>query len=210
MLTQTAKKLVKMSVLLGCVVFGSVSLNSVAAVITFGTGAAGYGGDISFVTPGGTDVQGTNINIGELTISGTSADGTYTVTDGLFNFSTATDTFSIQGTVANLGITNQTLLTGTTDDFSYIVNISNSDINFFNAAGPSTMSASVLNAVGLNLDTEFDYFGYSIYSNQLGEVTNSAVINTSVVPLPAAAWLFISAIAGLAGAKRLSRSKRTA
>ena len=32
----------------------------------------------------------------------------------------------------------------------------------------------------------------------------------SPVPLPAAAWLFISAIAGLAGAKRLSRSKRTA
>lgn len=29
----------------------------------------------------------------------------------------------------------------------------------------------------------------------------------SAVPLPAAAWLFISAIAGLAGAKRLSRSK---
>ena len=35
-------------------------------------------------------------------------------------------------------------------------------------------------------------------------------IAVSTVPLPAAAWLFISAIAGLAGAKRLSRSKRTA
>ena len=32
----------------------------------------------------------------------------------------------------------------------------------------------------------------------------------SPVPLPAAAWLFISAIAGLAGAQRMSRSKRTA
>jgi hypothetical protein len=32
----------------------------------------------------------------------------------------------------------------------------------------------------------------------------------SVVPLPAAAWLFISAIAGLAGAKRMSRSKGSA
>ena len=32
----------------------------------------------------------------------------------------------------------------------------------------------------------------------------------SVIPLPAAAWLFISAIAGLAGAKRLSRSKGSA
>ena len=32
----------------------------------------------------------------------------------------------------------------------------------------------------------------------------------SAVPLPAAAWLFISAIAGLAGAKRMSRSKGSA
>ena len=30
----------------------------------------------------------------------------------------------------------------------------------------------------------------------------------SPVPLPAAAWLFMSAIAGLAGAKHLSRSRR--
>ena len=35
-------------------------------------------------------------------------------------------------------------------------------------------------------------------------------IAVSTVPLPAAAWLFISAIAGLAGAKRMARSKRTA
>jgi hypothetical protein len=35
-------------------------------------------------------------------------------------------------------------------------------------------------------------------------------IAVSTVPLPAAAWLFISAIAGLAGAKRLSRSKGSA
>jgi len=38
----------------------------------------------------------------------------------------------------------------------------------------------------------------------------TAFANVSSVPLPAAAWLFLSAIAGLAGAKRLSRSKRTA
>ena len=38
----------------------------------------------------------------------------------------------------------------------------------------------------------------------------SALAYASPVPLPAAAWLFISAIAGLAGAKRLSRSKGSA
>jgi hypothetical protein len=36
------------------------------------------------------------------------------------------------------------------------------------------------------------------------------IATPSPVPLPAAAWLFISAIAGLAGAKRLSRSKGSA
>jgi hypothetical protein len=35
-------------------------------------------------------------------------------------------------------------------------------------------------------------------------------VTLTPVPLPAAAWLFISAIAGLAGAKRLSRSKGSA
>jgi len=46
------------------------------------------------------------------------------------------------------------------------------------------------------------------------DVTNTYAVwsptAVSAVPLPAAAWLFISAIAGLAGAKRLSRSKGSA
>jgi hypothetical protein len=41
-------------------------------------------------------------------------------------------------------------------------------------------------------------------------ISGSAIATPSAVPLPAAAWLFISAIAGLAGAKRLSRSKGSA
>ena len=40
--------------------------------------------------------------------------------------------------------------------------------------------------------------------------SNTVTASVSAVPLPAAAWLFISAIAGLAGAKRLSRSKGSA
>jgi hypothetical protein len=70
----------------------------------------------------------------------------------------------------------------------------------------------LLSAIGLS-GTGFDYFGYSIDANSLGQVIDAGVINTSnasVVPLPAAAWLFISAIAGLASAKRLSRAKGTA
>ena len=40
--------------------------------------------------------------------------------------------------------------------------------------------------------------------------SNTVTASVSAVPLPAAAWLFMSAIAGLAGAKRLSRSKGSA
>jgi hypothetical protein len=40
--------------------------------------------------------------------------------------------------------------------------------------------------------------------------SEAGIALVSAVPLPAAAWLFISAIAGLAGAKRLSRSKGSA
>ena len=47
-----------------------------------------------------------------------------------------------------------------------------------------------------------------VSSNQF--YTAQTTYNISPVPLPAAAWLFISAIAGLAGAKRLSRSKGSA
>jgi hypothetical protein len=210
---KAAKNLVKISALLGFVALGSVSFNAAAAVITFGTGGAGFGGDISlFLTPGGGEVQGTDINIGALTIAGTSADGSYTVTNGVLSFNTLTNILDIQGSIAGLGIVNQTLLSGTTGDFSYAYN-SASNLNFFDASGSSTLSANLLSAVGLDLGTEFDYFGYTIDSNQLGEVINAGVINTSsasVVPIPAAAWLFISAIAGLTGAKRMSSSKRTA
>jgi hypothetical protein len=48
--------------------------------------------------------------------------------------------------------------------------------------------------------------GYLVVSYFETEITTQI----SPVPLPAAAWLFISAIAGLAGAKRLSRSKGSA
>ena len=213
MIIRAAKKLVKMSVLLGLVTLGSASFNAAAAVIAFETGGSGFGGDISFLfSPSGAILTGDNINIGALTIAGSSADGSYAVSDGVMSFSTmGTGTLSIQGSVADLGITNQTLLSSTMDNFLYDYSNSNM-INMFTASGSSELSSTLLSAIGLP-GTGFDYFGYSIDVNSLGQVVDAGVINTSnasVVPLPAAAWLFISAIAGLTGAKRLSRSKRTA
>jgi hypothetical protein len=212
MTMKTTKKIMKMSALLGFVALGSLSLNAAAAVITFGTGTAGFGGDISFsFSPSGAVLDGANINIGALTIAGSTSDGAYAVTDGVLSFNTGTQSLNIQGSVAGLGISSQTLLSSTMDDFSYDYSNGNT-LNFFSASGSSALSTNLLSAIGLS-GTGFDYFGYSIDANSLGQVIDAGVINTSnasVVPLPAAAWLFISAIAGLAGAKRLSRAKGTA
>jgi hypothetical protein len=86
---------------------------------------------------------------------------------------------------------------------------------------PSMLPPSGLGGVNLYLDTH-------LFSPLAGEssllswsatligggisiaVSGVALATPSPVPLPAAAWLFISAIAGLVGAKRLSRSKSTA
>jgi hypothetical protein len=207
MTIKTAKKFMKMSALLGFVALGSVSLNAAAAVISFGTGAAGYGGELT--SSGGGQWTGSDINIGTLTLAGTTADGTYKIKQGVMNFDTAASTLTIAGKIAGLGLTSvQTLLTGTTSNFSYSFD-SSSNLNFFSADGASELSDDLLSAVGLNLGTDFDYFGYTVDSNQLQEVVNAAVVNTSTpsaVPLPAAAWLFGSAIIGLFGIARRKRA----
>ena len=206
MTIKTAKKFMKMSALLGFVVLGSLSLNAAAAVITFGTGTAGFGGDISFsLSPSGGILEGANINIGALTIAGSTSDGAYEVTNGVLSFSTVTGSLNIQGSVAGLGISSQTLLSGTMDDFFY--GYSNGNIlNFFSAAGSSVLSTDLLSAIGLS-GTGFDYLAYSIDVNSLGQVVDAGVVNTaSVVPLPAAAWLFGSAILGLLGVARRKKA----
>ncbi len=189
-----------MSALLGFVVLGSLSFNAAAAVISFGTGTAGFGGVVSF-SPCGGDFTGTNINIGSLTIAGSTSDGAYAVTDGVLSFNTGTQSLNIQGSVAGLGISSQTLLSSTMDDFSYDYSNGNT-LNFFEASGSSALSTNLLSAIGLS-GTGFDYLAYSIDVNSLGQVVDAGVVNTtSVVPLPAAAWLFGSAILGLLGVAR--------
>ena len=70
--------------------------------------------------------------------------------------------------------------------------------NGVNGAGTSTSTSPFLLNGG----------GFDLLVDDVYAVWTPAAV--SAVPLPAAAWLFISAIAGLAGAKRLSRSKGSA
>jgi hypothetical protein len=63
---------------------------------------------------------------------------------------------------------------------------------------------------GLNGASRIDVHRISSSAPIVWDIREISYRTPSPVPLPAAAWLFISAIAGLAGAKRLSRSKGSA
>ena len=180
-----------------------LSASAAGVVIDFGTGLAGAGG--SLVETNG-DVVGTDILIGVLDANNTSADGQYQVTDGLLNFDTAADVITIEGSIAGLSISNQVLLSGSFASFTY--DASNLYVTSFSGTGPDSKSEDLLTALGVPLETNFDFFGFTIESSLLGEVVSTDIVNSEVggvappIPVPAAAWLFGSALLGLIAVKR--------
>lgn len=195
-------KLPRILALVGYFAFASIPVNVNAAfVIDFGTGLAGAGGTI---TNTGTGITGSNILIGSMIVQGTTAsDGTYTV-DALLNFDTFANTISIVGDIASLGISGDTLLSGSFTTSSYSVFPGPTEV--FDATGPDTKSSALLGALGIPSNTQFGFFGFSIESAQ-GSVVSTDIINTSVIPVPAAIWLFGSGLLGLAG---IARTKKAA
>lgn len=195
-------KLPRILALVGCVALASLTLNANAAyVIDFGTGLAGAGGTINNT---GTGITGTSILIGSMIVQGTaSSDGTYAV-DALLNFDTGANTISIVGDIPLLGIATDTLLSGSFSTFSYSGVPGPTEV--FSATGPDTKSSALLGALGIPLNTQFDFFGFSIESAN-GSVVSTDIINTAVIPVPAAIWLFGSGLLGLAG---ISRRKKAA
>jgi hypothetical protein len=186
--------------------FSSIVLLAVAAystnasavvVIDFGTGEAGAGGTL---TPVGTDVVGADILIGALSVTGTSSsDGVY-ITDAVLNFDTAADTISIVGGVADLGIgAGTTLLTGSYTSFDFQFDAGTGS-EIFSASGPDTKARSLLDAIGVDPATPFEFFGITIEAAN-GNVTSTDFVNTAV-PVPAAVWLFGSGLLGLVGVAR--------
>ena len=169
---------------------------SAAIVIDFSTGLAGSGGTITY---DGTDVIGEDILIGALLVEGAPVgNGTYTA-DALLNFNTALNTIEIVGTVDPLVVNPAVLLTGSFASFEYIADEFGNEI--FSATGPDTKGCALLCELGIPLDTAFNFFGFSIESAN-GNVVSTDFVNTAVVPVPAAAWLFASGIIGLIGVAR--------
>ena len=193
--------LTRILALVGYFVFASIPLNAAAAyVIDFGTGLAGSGGTITDL---GTTILGTNILIGSMVVQGTAtSDGTYVV-DALLNFDTNANTLSIVGDIGSLGITGDTLLLGSFT--SYGLNFYPGPTEVFDASGTDIKSSALLGSLGIPTNTQFGYFGFSIQSAN-GTVTSTDIINTAVVPVPAAVWLFGAGLLGLVGIARRKKA----
>jgi len=205
MVLKPTNKLLKLLLLIAYVAMAAFSTNASAAqvVIDFGTGLAGNGGTITDVNSDGSYIKGENILIGSLEAIGTTADGVY-ITDALLNFDTNSNIITIDGTVSVLGIgTSITLLTGSFNGWNYD---DTGVTGAFSGNGIDIKHDDLLNALGVDLATQFDFFAFTLGFDFTGSNASTAVstdiINTSVVPVPAAVWLFGSGLIGLAGVAR--------
>ena len=158
--------------------------------------------------------------------------GTFNLNGGALNV----DTFNgnLDNTGATLGAGNLSSFTTINGDYSQDANSTMLiDILGLNVSGTATLNGELKfvgsDYAGVELGYSFDILVANAILGEFASVSDrrinealvwkldygldgSSVTATAVsaVPLPAAAWLFISAIAGLAGAKRMARSKRTA
>jgi hypothetical protein len=164
------------------------------------------GGTITDV--GGGNFVGTDINISTVQLIDTPAnEGAYPVQNGLLNFDTAANTIVITGAVSDLGIGQQTLLTGSFSSFSF----GPSGLNFeFNATGPDTKSDDLVEAAGLPTGTPFIFNGFSIASrpSPTSSVYNafSTDIANSAVPEPSSLLLLGSGLVALGLAARRKKA----
>jgi xanthosine utilization system XapX-like protein len=167
------------------------------------------GGTITDNTGSGGGYVGTNINVSAVQLIDTALnEGTHDVQNGLLNFDTEADTITITGAVADLGIGQTTLLSGSFTSFSFGA-IPGSTTFAFVAAGPDTKSPALVEAAGLAAGTEFTFAGF-INSRRVGttnvyNVFSSDVGNTPV-PEPSSLLLLGSGLVALGLAARRKKA----
>jgi hypothetical protein len=169
----------------------------------------------SLVVTDGTLMGATDVDVGGSLYDVSFLDGSCnSLFDGCRIF-----TFNTQATaeLASTALLDQVLI-GVFDVNPHFVNGINDDFVSYIFTPYSTWSSGTYVNVGGALNDAFGVIDEAGWGRILGRTYDTsglvlgsdevyAVWSPSPVPLPAAAWLFISAIAGLAGAKRITRSK---
>ena len=181
-----------------------------ATIIDFRNGTAGAGGSVTF---DGSNAFGENLPIGLVEVFGAptaSANDVFAVYGsatssntagnyGDLDFNTADNTVSIVGCIPGLGLgsldangmctTSFTLLSGSIDGEN--INAAAGAVNFF---GPDTKHPALLEAIGLDPNTPFELFGFSLLTGSLtaggaGQQSISTDIRNTAVPEPATMML---------------------
>jgi hypothetical protein len=165
------------------------TIGLLAGALIWGSGASAYVIDFEQGGTAGGDLQcsagnctGTDIPFTELKAD-TTNDGlidTNHTADALLNFDTAANTITLVGSVAALGIFNETLLSGS---FSSWGTITGGGTLAFFGSGPDEKSERLLTALGIPTDTQWAFFTFQLSASTGGEV-QSADIRNSTVPAP--------------------------